>query len=94
MEGDNASREVGANASPIFSNKGRLYCDCARDMPCGTNKEGSTGHVLDFLGDGTFDVKYIICNRVEKNVRVGRVTSLNPLRLLACCTSPNSLRRP
>ena len=50
-------------------------------FPVGPNKEGGTGRVIDYNGDGTFDVKYVIGNRVEKNVRIGRVASLNPLNV-------------
>ena len=94
MEGGNASGEVGANASPNFLTKGAYVAIAPETCRVGPNKEGGTGHVLDFHGDGTFDVKYIICNRVEKNVRVGRVTSLNPLGLSARRTSPDSLQHP
>ena len=59
----------------------------------GRNKEGGVGHVLDYSGDGTFNIKYVLNGRVERNVRFGRVKSLNPLSLSACCTASNQLQQ-
>ena len=50
--------------------------------------------MLDYYGNGTFDVKYVLDNQVENNARVARVTSLNPLVTLAHLTSNNQLQRP
>ena len=49
----------------------------------GRNKEGGVGHVLDYSGDGTFNIKYVLDGRVERNVRLGRVKSVNPLSVPA-----------
>ena len=58
------------------------------------NKEGGVGHVLDYSGDGTFNIKYVLDGRVERNIRFGRVKSINPLVLSARRTSTNQLQRP
>ena len=59
----------------------------------GRNKEGGVGHVLDYSGDGTFNIRYVLDGRVERNVRYGRVELLNPLLVSAHRTSSDYLLR-
>jgi hypothetical protein len=52
------------------------------------------GHVLNYHGDGTFHVKYVLDNQVEKKVRIAHLKSLNPLATSAWQMTNSQLQHP
>ena len=58
------------------------------------DSEGGAGFVTGLNQDGTFNVRWVLSNRGEQNVRSSRLKSNNPLALSARRTSANSIERP
>ena len=94
MEASNNTGENGDNIRSRFLSKGAYVQVAPGTRRVGPNKEGGVGHVLDWHLGLTFDVQYVLDRRVEKNVAVCRISSMNPLTVSARRTQGNSLERP
>ena len=58
------------------------------------DSEGGVGFIDQLNPDGTFDIRWVLGNRGEKNVRPQRILSMNPLALTARRSSSSAVERP
>ena len=93
MEGNNSNNIDDAYNRPSrFLTPGLLVEVETETCHVRPNEESGFGNALDYSGDGTFNIKYVLDGRVERNVHYGRVKSLNPLSVSSHRTSSNQLQ--
>ena len=71
MEGNNSSDADYRRSCFVMT--GLLVEVDTKTCRVGPNKEGGVGHVLDYSGDGAFDIKCVLGGQVERKVRYGCV---------------------